>query len=80
MRIIRTNRPGGQTELSPQRRWQLRQVAAGLCAQCGAPRVNYAQLCDGCAEKQRVARRERCGFAPYCKGRRGRPPLTSRDG
>ena len=80
MRIIRTNRPASQPELSPQRRWQLRQVAAGLCAQCGQAREHYAQLCDACAEKHRVARRERCGFKPYRKGRRGRPPRAESHG
>ncbi|HTM10961.1 MAG TPA: hypothetical protein VL754_21460 [Verrucomicrobiae bacterium] len=76
MRIIRTNRPASQTELSSQRRWQIRQVREGRCAQCGAPREHYALVCDACAEKQRVAKRLRHGFKPQRKGRRGRPPLA----
>ena len=80
MRIIRTNGFGRQTKLSRQRRWQLERVTAGLCSQCAAGREHYAQLCDACAEKRRIARRARYGFKPQRQGRRGRPPLTRSDG
>jgi hypothetical protein len=80
MRIIRTNPlVRQQPRLSRQRRWQIGKVAGGFCARCGAVREHYAQLCDGCAAKERVAKRERHGHKPHVSGRRGRPPLVEND-
>jgi predicted amidophosphoribosyltransferase len=76
MRIIRTIPVDRQQPaVSRQRRWQVGKVAAGFCARCGAAREHYAQLCDGCAAKERVAKRVRHGHKPHERGRRGRPPL-----
>ena len=69
------NRPKRQT-LSKQRRWQLRQLAEGDCYRCGRKRNLYANVCDACARKERLAKRKRYQLGAYKKGRRGRPPIT----
>ncbi len=41
---------------SRQREWQLKQVAAGKCKQCGKPRNLYAAYCDDCEAKHNKQR------------------------
>ena len=43
--------------ISPQRKYQIRNVQAGLCKSCRAPRNAYASLCDRCAEKRKLRQR-----------------------
>lgn len=59
------------------RAYQLRMEAANLCVGCGGKKRHYSALCDDCAVKQRVSRRERTGFQPWREGEsRGRRPLV----
>lgn len=53
----------------------LRRQAAGLCTQCGAPRVS-GWSCAACLVKQRLGRRARYGHQPWTPGSRGRVPLV----
>jgi hypothetical protein len=59
---------------SRQYRWQLKQIARGRCARCGAKRAHYSILCDFCHVADRIRQQERCGCRPWQKGGRGRPP------
>jgi hypothetical protein len=59
---------------SRQYRWQLKQIALGRCARCGAPRNHYTVLCDICQIDDRVRQQKRAGCKPWQKGKRGRPP------
>ena len=59
-----------------QRAWQEAQKKAGRCQNCGNKRKNYWCLCDKCQEKKRIANRARTGFAPWAKGKPGRPPVV----
>lgn len=43
--------------VSRQRRWQRKQVAAGMCKICGKPRGKCRQFCDPCNEKIKKHRR-----------------------
>jgi hypothetical protein len=61
---------------SRQYRWQLKQIAQGRCARCGAKRNHYSVLCDSCHIADRIRQQERTGSRPWQKGRRGRPPLV----
>jgi len=55
----------------------------GRCMWCGKPRENSSsvRLCQECADKQRVYKREeqrrRKGSRPWESGKPGRPPLSS---
>lgn len=40
--------------ISRQRAWQLRKIAAGMCAQCGKRRRVNRQHCLACREKSRT--------------------------
>ena len=59
---------------SRQYRWQLKQIARGRCARCGAKRTHYSVLCDSCHITDRIRQQERTGSRPWQKGKRGRPP------
>jgi len=59
---------------SRQYRWQLKQIAQGRCARCGAKRKHYAVLCDACQINDRFRQQARSGGKPWRKGKRGRPP------
>ena len=61
-------------QTSRQYRWQLKQIALGRCARCGARRTHYSVLCDACHIADRVRQQERSGCRPWQKGSRGRPP------
>jgi len=63
-----------KTKTSRQYRWQLKQIALGRCARCGAKRTHYSVLCDFCHITDRVRQQERSGRRPWQKGKRGRPP------
>lgn len=52
--------PSSRRSVSRQRRYQLRQIAAGNCPRCGQPRGAYA-LCDQCQEKDLEQSRKRKG-------------------
>lgn len=45
--------------VSRQRRYQLRQIAAGNCSQCGQPRTGNAYYCDPCRRKALDAKHRR---------------------
>ncbi len=59
---------------SRQSAYQSRNLAAGLCRQCGQPREHYRGLCDPCALIQRERMRLRKGYKPYRDGGPGRRP------
>jgi hypothetical protein len=59
---------------SRQYRWQLKQVAQGRCARCGAKRKHYTGLCDDCQVNDRLRQQRRTGCRPWHEGKRGRPP------
>jgi hypothetical protein len=61
---------------SRQYRWQLKKIAEGKCARCGAKRTHYSVLCDACHIADRVRQQERSGSSPWQKGKRGRPPIV----
>ena len=62
--------------ISRQRAWQMKQVAAGRCSQCGKEAVS-SRKCMECLEKNKVAARLCRDGQPWRPGGRGRPPLTS---
>ena len=63
---------------SRQYRWQLKQLALGRCARCGAKRKHYSVLCDSCQIDDRLRQQQRTGSRPWRAGRRGRPPKVLR--
>lgn len=46
------------TELSRQKRWQLKQLASGRCADCGRPRHKRPTYCKRCTLKRRELARQ----------------------
>ena len=62
---------------SRQYRWQLKKIAEGRCARCGAQRKHYTVLCDQCQINDRVRQQKRTGSRPWHAGKRGRPPKVA---
>ena len=62
---------------SRQYRWQLKQIALGRCARCGAKRKHYTVLCDSCQVNDRLRQQQRTGSRPWHEGKRGRPPRVA---
>jgi hypothetical protein len=62
---------------SRQYRWQLKQIALGRCARCGAKRSHYTVLCDVCQVSDRLRQQKRTGSRPWHAGKRGRPPKVA---
>ena len=72
---------GARGRGSRQYRWQLDQLAQGLCSLCGRrPLQHYARYCDRCALAQRQRRRARLGLTPWQPGGPGRPPILVQGG
>ena len=63
--------------LDRRRRWQLKNLAKGLCPGCSAP-ISEGNLCTLCRVKKRVQRRGKGGWKAWEKGKRGRPPMEER--
>lgn len=63
-------RPKPDGYVSRQRRWQLKQEAAGRCILCGQPNSSLNLLCPSCMDKKRAA----AGHQPWRLGGPGRPP------
>lgn len=62
--------------ISRQRRWQLKQQAAGRCTNCGAERYPQSKTyCLRCLRQVRENSRRRNGHRPWRRGSHGRPPL-----
>ncbi len=60
--------------MTRQRIWQLKQMAEGRCAQCGAPRHPASKtMCLRCAARARKRNRARLGHSPKRPGAVGRP-------
>lgn len=63
--------------ISRQRKWQLKQIAAGLCAICAGKLKHYKERCDRCAVKARLSKRRANGWASKRDGGVGRPQIVS---
>jgi len=64
-----------ETNLSRQRKYQLRHVRDGLCAECNRPQdPTSASLCAFHLEKRHRKR----GSKPWISSRKGRPPKKVR--
>ena len=57
---------------SPQREWQIRQAAAGLCMKCNSPRFKGSLLCEKHLLQNREYNRKKHGYNPKVKGGVGR--------
>lgn len=63
------------SELSRQRRWQIKRASQGLCILCGSNKaVPGSSLCAEHIEKQRGYMRKKYGCRPHRQGGCGRPP------
>ncbi len=62
--------------VSRQRKWQIKQTAAGNCEKCGQKLNLYKKHCDVCAEKHRAYTRKVRGSKAWRQGGPGRPPLN----
>ena len=65
---------------SSQRRWQVRQSAAGKCVYCANQAINGTIRCEFHAEYMREYMRKRSGYSPWKEGGRGRPPKEFKKG
>jgi hypothetical protein len=74
--FVQLNPPalGRPDPICRERRWQLRQKAAGNCVTCGKPRKFSARFCPK-HEAESTAKR---GYQPWRPGGRGRAPVGLR--
>lgn len=66
-------------ELTPQRKYQLKQIAENRCSSCGKDRGDspYSEHCTKCAVKNAQLNRRLTGGRAWSPGSKGSIPLTA---